>query len=204
MQAKFTVDVHADMDTLEEYVVGRLPDSISESLEEHLLICSRCQASLADVDEYVSLMKHAMTNLAADPLGLKAATAWSFSHWGRIGIGGAVMAACLGWMVMRPPRQALEANPVQLIALRGDEMASIAHTRGGPVDLVIDVSDLPGIPAFRLEVVDAAGRRQWNGSATPAAGKLTARVPKILGRGTYWVRLSADGELLREFGLRAD
>jgi hypothetical protein len=67
------------------------------------------------------------------------------------------------------------------------------------------VSDLPGVSAFHLEVVNSAGRQQWTGSAMPSAGKLTARVPETLGRGTYWVRLSAEGgELLREFGLRAD
>jgi hypothetical protein len=206
MQAKFTVDVHADVDTLEEYVIGRLPESAIEPLEEHLLICPRCQAAVAEIDEYVSLMKHAMAKMAAKRPGAKRLEVeWTLSRSKRIGIGVTITAVFLGWMLIRAPRTVPEANSVQLIALRGDDMASIAHTRSGPVDLGIDVSDLPGIASFGLEVVDAAGQRQWNGTAAPSGGKLTVRVAKGLAPGVYWVRLSAaGGELLREFGLRAD
>ena len=206
MQARFTVDVHADADTLEEYVVGRLPESVSEPLEEHLLICPRCQAAIAEIDEYVLLMKHAIANLESKKVGVgPLELGWAFSRWGRVGIGVTVTALVLVWMLFRSSKPETETNSVQLVALRGDEMASVAPTRNGPLDLVIDVSDLPGPSAFRLDVVDAAGRRQWSGSAVPSAGKLMVRMPNGLSRGIHWVRLSsAEGELLREFGLRAD
>jgi len=206
MQARFTVDVHADADTLEEYVVGRLPESVNEALEEHLLICPRCQAAVAEIDEYVLLMKHAMAKLESKNGGARQLELrWVLSHWRKIGIGVTVAALLLGLLLFRPSRPPTQTASVQLIALRGAEIASIAHAQGGPVDLVIDVSDLPGSSVFRLEVVDAAGREQWSGSATPSGGKLTVRVTQALGRGIHWVRLSAaGGELLREFGLRAD
>jgi hypothetical protein len=205
VEAKLTLDVHPDADTLEEYAFGRLPEAVSEDLEEHLLICHRCQSALAEIDEYILLMKHATALLAPDRRGLPLESGWAGSRWIKVGMGATVAVAVIGSLALWPSRRTPLPNSVQLVALRGDDMASIAHAPGGPLDLVIDVSDLPGIGQFRLEVVNAAGRRQWEGGATPSNGRLTVRVRKALGRGTYWVRLSADeGELLREFGLRAD
>jgi hypothetical protein len=204
VEAKFTQDGHPDVNTLEEYAFGRLPEPVSENLEEHLLVCARCQSALAEIDEYILLMKHATAQLASEGRGSRE-SGWAGSRWVKAGIGATVAMVILGVVALWPSRGTPAANSVQLVALRGDDMASIAHTGGGPLDLVIDVSDLPGVDRFRLEVVNAAGRRHWEGTATPSGGKLTARVTKALGRGTYWVRLSSsEGELLREFGLRAD
>jgi hypothetical protein len=205
VEVKFTLDVHPDADTLEEYAFGRHLEAFCKTLEEHLLVCHRCQSTLAEIDEFILLMKHATALLAADPRGSPVESVWTGSRRARTGLGLTVASAILGALAFWPVRAIPGANPVQLVALRGAGAASIAHARGGPLDLVIDVVDLPGISRFGLELVDAAGRRHWEGSGTPSVGKLTVRVPKTLGRGTYWVRLSADqGELLREFGLRAD
>ena len=64
VKAKFTLDEHPDADTLEEYAFGRLPEALSDNLEEHLLLCHRCQGALAEVDEYILLMKYATAQLA--------------------------------------------------------------------------------------------------------------------------------------------
>jgi len=65
------------------------------------------------------------------------------------------------------------------------------------------VTDLPASNAYRVEVVNAAGRRVWDATVSAANGKLAARVPKGLNAGVYWVRLySGPSQLLREFGLR--
>jgi hypothetical protein len=66
---------------------------------------------------------------------------------------------------------------------------------GTPLDLKIDLKDVRPAAAYRVEVVDASGRRIWFGG-TPA------HLAKGLSRGIYWVRLFTDSdELLREFGL---
>lgn len=203
MEATFRLDEHLDGDTLEEYAFRRLSEAATEALEEHLLICETCQEALAEVDEFVQLMKEATAQLASSRSSFE--LRWPRSRRGRAGIGVSGLAIVLLAALAFWPSRRAPSSTVQLVALRGDDTAAIAHARGGPLDLVIDVSDLPGVAKFRLEVVNAAGRRQWDGEANPADGKLTVLLPKALGRGTYWVRLSgSDGELLREFGLRSD
>jgi hypothetical protein len=49
---------------LELLALGRLPESAAEPAEEHLLVCGRCRARLADWDTYVSAMR-ATTRVAA-------------------------------------------------------------------------------------------------------------------------------------------
>jgi hypothetical protein len=58
-----------------------------------------------------------------------------------------------------------------------------------------DLSGLPSWPSYRLEVVDAAGARLWQGVFPgPAAPRMRP--------GVYFVRLySPAGELYREYGL---
>jgi hypothetical protein len=203
VEATFTLDEHLDGDTLEEYAFRRLSEGATEALEEHLLICEACQEALAEVDEFVQLMKEATAQLASSRSSFE--LRWPRSRWGRAGIGVSGLAIVLLAALAFWPSRRAPARTVQLVALRGDDTATIAHARGGPLDLVIDVSDLPGVAKFRLELVNAAGRRQWDGEANPVDGKLTVLLPKALGRGAYWVRLSgSDGELLREFGLRSD
>jgi len=204
VEVTFTRDVHPDADTLEEYALERLSPVVTEKVEEHLLICGPCQITLAEIDEYVLLMKQATARLAPSVRGARPESARA-SRWARVGMGAMMVAIVLGALMLWPSRAKPIAHSVELVALRGDPAASIAHAPAGPLDLRMDVSDLPEVASFRLEVVDAAGQRRWQGEATAIERKLTVRVRKTLGRGTYWVRLSAsEGEPLREFGLRTD
>lgn len=55
---------HFSEETWEEYALRRLPEEDSRLMEEHLLLCSRCQDALARVDEYVAAAKAALSFLA--------------------------------------------------------------------------------------------------------------------------------------------
>jgi hypothetical protein len=59
MEAVFSVQGHPAADTFEEYAFKRLSEADTEALEEHVLVCPECQASLAEVDDYILLMKQA-------------------------------------------------------------------------------------------------------------------------------------------------
>jgi hypothetical protein len=54
------VQRHVPGDTLERYVMNRLPESELEPAEEHLLICPQCQDRLEARIEFVTAMKAAM------------------------------------------------------------------------------------------------------------------------------------------------
>jgi hypothetical protein len=46
--------------TWEEYAFGRLSEKRIAALEEHLLACELCQASLEELTKYIELMKAAL------------------------------------------------------------------------------------------------------------------------------------------------
>lgn len=59
-------DHHFPEETLEAYALGKLSDEVSALLEEHLLVCSTCQARLDEVDEYIRVMKAAASGLYSE------------------------------------------------------------------------------------------------------------------------------------------
>jgi hypothetical protein len=55
-------ELHPSSDELEAYSLGLSPDADLEIVEEHLLICERCQDELALTDQYVPAMKKALAS----------------------------------------------------------------------------------------------------------------------------------------------
>jgi hypothetical protein len=90
---------------------------------------------------------------------------------------------------------------VQLVAFRGNEQVHAPARR--PLDFTLDETGVQA-NAPRLDVVNASGDLIWTGQAAPMHDKLSARVPKGLSPGTYWVRLFDGNVLVREFGLRLE
>jgi hypothetical protein len=190
---------HPHEDVFEEYVFERLTDPQSTVFEEHLLICEECQNTLEGVTEYIRLMKAATSAYAVDRPRIPAPQMRFRSHGLRRNAATAAVlllmciTALLSWRT--PPA---DPQTVGLEAYRAGDPSTVPQAPAGrPLDLKIDLKDLPPATGYRVEVVDSSGRRVWFGG-TPA------RLNKGLARGSYWIRLYAEtGELLREFGLHA-
>lgn len=213
-----TFNIHPPEETLEEYCFNRLPHENAAAIEEHLLICEPCQHTVKNLDEYIALMKAATAeyNLAASsaPTGStwsRLRNVWSrpFSPSWAIALGAVGAIAVLSWaMISMVTARRAEQPPlaafVALTAVRGGEtLAMNQGPAGRPLDLAIDLADLSVSDAYRMEVVSAQGQPIWDAQETASNGKLSARLPKGLSPGVYWVRLyAARDELLREFGLR--
>ena len=58
---------HIPEDTLELYTMGRLSESEIEEVEEHLLVCSACQDSLQETDDFVRAFRAAVPELEIEP-----------------------------------------------------------------------------------------------------------------------------------------
>ena len=203
MASDLSFDAHPSAEMLEEYAFRRLPEVAAESLEEHLLLCAGCQKKLQEVDEYILLMKHATAGM--DSGSNPTAAGEGRTRWGVLA-GGAMAMALIVAAVMsgiKRPDAGAAAQQVELAAFRGDEMAHA--TAGQPIPGVIDAADLAGPRQYNVEVVTASGGMGWKGPAMAAEGRLSASISAKLKRGVYWVRLStSEGELVREYGLRAD
>jgi hypothetical protein len=198
---------HATDDTLELFALGRLGAAELEELEQHLLVCSACQESLAASDAYVLTIKSAAVELERQPR----AVAESWFHklfdqpnpaWacGLVGVG-LLIAASHEWT----SRQHASAPPalVCLRTTRGVENSAItAVPAGKPLILMLDLTGLPTLSQYRLEIVDADGDQAFLTHGAPEDNNLRATVAKGLPGGWYYVRVYGSLELLREYGLK--
>jgi hypothetical protein len=55
-------EVHPSSDEMEAYSLGLSSDADLEIVEEHLLVCERCQNELALTDQYIRAMKRALAS----------------------------------------------------------------------------------------------------------------------------------------------
>ena len=182
---------HPDEDVFERYAFGRLPEKEATAFEEHLLICEHCQTRLEETEDHIRLMKAGAAAYIVEHKGDLA------GHFRDPGLRWSGLAACLILLtcmgaLLSWRRPMAEPQVVVLDAYRG---AASEAPAGQPLDLKIDLKDVANAVGYRVEVVDATGRRVWFGG-TPA------RLAKGLSPGVYWIRLSTDGgEPLREYGL---
>jgi hypothetical protein len=189
--------IHPDEDVLENYAFYRLCEREACDLEEHLLVCEKCQDKLAQTEEYIRLMKGGTAAYVTELDGgaqpgarhRQQGSGWNAAAAAILLL--TCMSALLSW---RAPLGAPHA--ILLDALRGSSSGDISQAPSyQPLDLQIDLKEVQPAAGYHVEVVDAAGRRVWFGE-TPA--RITPGLPP----GAYWVRLSTDtGKPLREYSL---
>ena len=191
---------HLSADALEEYVFDRLPEAETDQFEDHLLVCCACRSALEETEGFIRAAKVAAAEYQANPR-----RHWlDYARFYRLPKFLALAAAAVFVGVILWPRQpAISASTVELVALRGGAIPIAQARAGAELDLKIDLTGLPALPAYRIEIVNADGRAAWTATAAAGEHMLIAHVPRRLAQGIYWVRLYAEsGELLREFGLK--
>jgi len=208
---QFWTDRHASDDVLEQYSMGRLDETASQALEEHLLICARCQDNLAFTDAYGQSMRSAATDLRrqaraqAHPrlrTGFRKLFDLPNPLWA-LGAAALVLLVAAGSQWPSVHRSSAQPALVLLEASRGAASPVYSSTPAAkPFTLLLDLTGLPLLPQYRLEIVDAAGRGVFQSSAAPNGNKLRATIAKGLPQGAYYVRVYGH-ELLREYGLEA-
>jgi hypothetical protein len=182
---------HGTDDQLEQYALGRLPDSDLQLLEQHLTICAACRERLDGIGDFALGMREA---LSTKPKPRPDWLGWLRRPAVSMGLSFAALIVVIGVFSNGGVKFAPSAS-LQLTAMRG-EMPSTVPAR----EFELTLSDGPreGGP-FRVEVVDAMGARVWSGLAAGAQLKVQQR----LGPGDYFVRLyAASGKMLREYGFR--
>jgi len=204
---QFGTGRHASDEVLEQYSMGRLDEPASQAFEEHLLLCPGCQDSLASADAYRKSMSRAALELRRQA-GAQARRRFRelFEERKRawvLAMATLVLVVAVGsrWpaihhSVAQPALVLLQSN-------RGAESPLNSTTPiAKPFTLMLDLTELPQLPQYRLEIVDAAGLAVFGSSAAPENNKLRATIAKGLPAGMYYVRVYGQ-ELLREYGLEA-
>lgn len=199
---------HPSDESLESYALGSLEEPVLSELEEHLLLCSRCQDHVKEIDEYHAAMKGAAAMLESEAelrkrswTRLSGALTTQRLGWTMAGIaavvGGLALLVRLGPTVVSPP--------VALV-LETSRSAEVRHAPARrALELNLDIKGLPANPPYAVETVDARGQVQAQSTVTIADGRVKTSLPKGLRHGNYFIRLySPSHELLREYGLTVD
>lgn len=207
---------HASDDALERFVLGGLDEPEVAGMEEHLLACPTCQARLEETESFITAMRSAARKLRAEPPSAWEELRSRFSRlmamptpiWATAAVGALVVCIlALAPSILTRPSTA-PAFAVALEAARGIEgQAENRAPANSPLLLSIDLSEFALRDSYRVEVVNALGRKEFEATLTPVNGRLEANTGHALGAGRHWVRLYASNDpqsLLREFGVKAE
>ncbi len=210
MEISLVFQEHPDEYVWEEYAFGRLGGAREAAVEEHLLVCQRCQGALARIEEFIRLMKYGTARFPENPPSRRFQP-FSDSNRAAAIVYASATVACIAVALWVIPRDSSATPvPVALRSFRGGtggtlNQTSVDHAPAKhPLDLAIPAADFPPASQYRLEVVSSAGKSIWSGPAALKDGTLSAHVPNELGAGLYWVRLYSQAELVAEFGLKLD
>jgi len=207
---------HASEDALEQFVLGGLEQQEVASLEEHLLVCSTCQARLEETEAFVTALRSAARKLRAEPPSVWGELRGRFSRlmamptpvWATAVVAALVVSALALAPSILTRTSTAPAFAVTLESARGIEgQAESRVPANTPLRLSIDLSELPLNDSYRIEVVDASGKPEVELNVAAANGRLVADTGQALGAGRHWVRLYGSNNpqsLLREFGVRAE
>jgi hypothetical protein len=199
---------HATEESLESYVLGSLEEPALGELEEHLLLCSRCQDQLKEIDAYHAAMKSAAAalenqNESRKKLWTRISGALTFR---RLGWVMALVAIALGGLALRPWLTPTALTPAVALVLETSRGSEVRHAPAGrTLELSLDVKGLPAYPLYAVETVDAVGRVQAQSTAAVSEGRVKMSLSQGLRPGNYFIRLyTPSRELLREYGLMID
>jgi hypothetical protein len=182
---------HLNDSEIERYSMGRCVGEELDWCDEHLLVCEPCRRQVEETGVFVRAIRGAAALSRPVP---RIRRKWF--QLPRLIPVFAALGALLAVAWFAAPRLALTppAATVLLTASRGPG-TQIQAPSGTALALHPDLSGLPSWPSYRLEVVDAAGARLWQGLYP---GSATPKMPP----GVCFVRLySPRGELYREYGL---
>jgi hypothetical protein len=198
---------HLDDADLEQYSMGTLPDVRLGPFEEHLLACESCQDRLLETEAFVNAIRSVSPKLRAASRSPRRdrfiERRWTWVAAFAMGL--ILLGLGRTWMV--PPGARTDVAAVFLHSSRGIEGLAMARGPAGkPLALTIDLTELPALLSYQIEIVTSAGKPVWRIAASARDGKIAELAPHGLSTGQYYVRLypTGGGKLLREFGLRID
>jgi hypothetical protein len=201
---------HIDEDVLELYSLGRLSETQSSGLEEHLLTCHACQQRLEQTDDFVRAFRMAVRGKSQPEKRDERRRRWwnwGGAGWQPIPAGAALALVAIAVIALAPRSVPTQEVDVRLSALRGSGSGALAIVPAQrKIRLDLDAQALPS-PSYRIELADARGRQLWQSPSPVRAEseRLHATVTRLVPAGLYWVRLydPISGQLAREYGLTA-
>ena len=188
-------NTHPSVETIERFAMNQLPEAELAPFEEHLLLCPKCQDRVAEADQFIAAAKAAATRLESETPG-----------WGQFvpkhpkPVWAAAAAALIVLFYLALPHSSAPPQLLALTTMRGAGDNAVAKA-GAPIQLTLDGTGLPARQKYDVNVVDASGTLVATRQAQHQKGTTIAISCDPLRPGQYWVRVVADGAVLREYSL---
>jgi hypothetical protein len=189
---------HIPEETLEQYCMGRLSESETEPLEEHLLLCTVCQDSLTETEQFLTVVRSAATQLEAEPLQESWWTKW-WQSLTTLPKPVFAMAACALALLVILPSRTPNSAVVDLQAMRGAE-AAIEAPSDAKLTLRLPAQARAAEGRLDLRIANAEGSIVAQAPVQKVDGRSFASVEKLK-PGSYWVRLYSNENLMSEYGI---
>lgn len=195
---------HATAEQLEEYSFGRLGENQLERIEEHLLVCQRCQEELEALDSFRSNLRAAMESPAREiPVqASRRQPRWgsgAFSTpWAAAAMLGVLtLGVGVAWQQVSGPDRTVV---LELDAQRGVETSAL--DRDATVEMRLANSGIADGEAATIEVIDATGAILSSQEASWQADKLVVTAERGLSERARYLRVrDSQGRLVREYML---
>jgi hypothetical protein len=187
---------HIPEETLEQYCLGRLSEPEVEPIEEHLLFCEPCQQRMADTEEFLRAIRTACQEFTVEA----AVEPW-WKRWLTPTFAKPVlaMATCALAVYLILPSRNPGSAVVDLQTMRGPEDA-IQAPEGKNLTLRLSLAGVSAKGPFELRVSDSNGAILATAGVEQTGSDSVAHV-NGLSAGSYWARLYADGQLVREYSV---
>jgi anti-sigma factor RsiW len=191
---------HIPEETLEQYCLGRLSESETEPVEEHLLLCNLCQDTLTETEQFVTAVRSALNQLESQP----ATEMWWTRLWRSLTTLPKpvfALAACALALIVIIPSQTRNPAVVQLQAMRGAEAATQAPANT-KLTLQLPAPTAATLEQGRLElrVANVDGAVVAQAPVQQKDGQIIAEIDG-LSAGAYWARLYSNDQIVAEYGL---
>ncbi len=205
----FQFEEHPGEEALELYSLGRVGETDTEIIEEHLLICEGCRVRLDHTDRYVRAMQAAAVSVRAEREHQSSARDGVWDWMRGLALPSPAMAltaaaVCAVLIMWGIPRTHPAPDPglftVALISQRGESSAAPSYRR---LDLQMDARGLALGPQVRVDIVNASGKTIERATVPDHADRVEVRTAHALAPGSYYVRLFPPGSArcVREFSL---
>jgi hypothetical protein len=187
---------HIPEETLEQYCLGRLSEPEVEPIEEHLMFCEPCQEQMEETENFLRAIRTACEELPVEVAVEPWWKRWLAPTFAKPVL--AVATCALAVFLILPSRNPGSAV-VDLQTMRGPEDA-IQAPAGKNLTLRLALTGIPAKGPFELRLSDSAGTSVATATVEQSGSDSVAHV-KGLSAGSYWARLYAEGQLVREYSV---